>query len=100
MTFIKKVTRDASIWNVLASVLPMTALALIALLRFFNADILLDRFIIIIITVMFFVAVIWWWWTLRTILKLTRFMENTVRSFSSIKQDIRKVKKDITEVIK
>lgn len=86
------------IWSASAKVMPITALALLFFTTFIGWEDNIRIMLIVMCTVFFSVSVIWWWWVLGAVGKWMETIQHSTDSLSSIKDEIKEVKKEIERV--
>lgn len=91
----QKIQFEISIWIILASVLPMTALGVIGFAYIIGVDSLLTLAVTVVLSLIFATSIIWWWWTAQTIIKVSRVMLETSDYLKSLKENIKDIRQQI-----
>ena len=80
----ERVKRQITMWMMLASILPSTALCFVFLSHFLRFDELLNIAIVLGGTFMFFIGVVWWWWAICTLKVLTDYRYKNLRLYERL----------------
>jgi len=80
----ERVKRQITMWMMLASILPSTALCFVFLFYFLRFDELLNISIVLGGTFMFFIGVVWWWWAICTLKVLTDYRYKNLRLYERL----------------
>jgi len=80
----ERVKRQITMWMMLASILPSTALCFVFLFYFLRFDELLNIAIVLGGTLMFFIGVVWWWWAICTLKVLTDYRYKNLRLYERL----------------
>jgi len=80
----ERVKRQITMWMMLASILPSTALCFVFLFYFLRFDELLNIAIVLGGTFMFFIGVVWWWWAICTLKVLTDYRYKNLRLYERL----------------
>jgi hypothetical protein len=92
-----KIDDQVKIWKWAASILPLTALAVISLSYFLGTDTWLKCAIIATVAGFMLASFTWWWWAIDKIRAWFKLIGETQIALSEIKDDIKEVKKDVSD---
>ena len=90
-----KIDNQVNIWKWLASILPLTALAIISLVYFLGTDTYLKIAVITTVAVFMLASMIWWWWAIDKVKAWFKLIGETQSALTEIKDEIREVRKDV-----
>lgn len=92
-----KIDKQVKIWKWLASILPLTALAVISLVHFLGTDTYFKITVIVIVAGLSVTSFAWWWWAIDKIRAWFKLIGETQSALTEIKNDIKEVKKDVSD---
>ena len=95
--FHQKKLKQIKIWAWAAAVLPISSLAGLFFVRYIGTETYYDIALVIGASIMFAIAVIWWWWALYTIAQVTNILGNIAEKFKDVGQEIKSIRKDISQ---
>jgi hypothetical protein len=90
-----KIDNQVKIWKWLASILPLTALAVISLVYFLGTDTYLKLAVIATVAGFMLASFVWWWWVIDKIKAWFKLIGETQTALKDIKEDIQEVRKDV-----
>lgn len=90
-----KIDQQVKLWKWLASILPLTALAVILLVYFLGTDTYLKLAMITSVAGFMLASFVWWWWAIDKIKAWFKLIGETQSALTEIKDEIREVRKDV-----
>ena len=97
MKFLNSIHSQINLWQVLASVLPLTTIFFLAFVYYLGWTDFFEKVVIITSTALFLIATLWWWWVMAKIKKFADLMDSTDASLCAIKEEIQYIRDDIKE---
>lgn len=91
----QKTKKQALIWKIIGSVLPMTGFMALAISYWIGAHQTYYWLIISGTCTFLFIAAIWWWWAIDKISSVVELMSQAADKFKEVKKDINTLKEDI-----
>lgn len=80
----ERVKRQITIWMILASIMPGTALCFVFLFYFLGFDTLLHIVVVLGGTFMFLIGMVWWWWAICTLKVLTDYRYKNLKLYERL----------------
>lgn len=93
-----KLSNQINIWSMSARVLPVLALLSAAILYLTDIENYLEIFFTFIAISFLAVSITWWWWVMFAVKNIQENITKSVNQFENIREDIRKLRKDIYKV--
>lgn len=93
--FARKTYREVTIWDWLGRILPLTALAIIAVLYYFKWDTALQMVLDGIVILFFIICFIWWYWAIYKIAVTAKYIRSSQEKFKQVLTELRQFKKEM-----
>lgn len=93
--FARQTYKEVTIWDWLGRVLPLTALAIIAVFYFFRWENGLQFVLDVIVVVFFVICFIWWYWAIYKIAVTAKYLKSSQEKFKQVLHELRQFKKEV-----
>lgn len=88
--FETKTNKEVSFWDWLGRILPLTVLAVIAILKLLQWNDALTLVLDIAVLVFFVICFIWWYWAIHKIAKTIQYIRESQEKFLSLTTELKK----------
>ena len=95
--FAEKTKREVAWWIRAAWTLPFVALSALFFLYFIGWGNIYEQLLVVTATLFFGISVYWWWWAIFKIVNIADLLRRTVENFDTVKQELKKFKKDFKD---
>lgn len=95
--FARKTFKEVKIWDWLARLLPLSVLAVLAVLHFFKWSDYIGLILEITLIVFIITCFVWWYWALYKIAASVKYLQSAQDKFDEIRKEFKEMKKSFVD---